>query len=49
MSGKTNKKFMNYPTLQQVENADRVQLGKWYRYLRSPGWDKLNSPPRRVL
>lgn len=35
---------MDYPTLQQVEAADREQLGKWYRFLQSPGWAYLNSP-----
>ena len=28
---------MNYPTLEQVETADREQLAKWYRFLPSPG------------
>lgn len=35
---------MNYPTLQQVEAADRKQLGEWYRFLKSPGWAHLNEP-----
>jgi len=27
---------MRYPTVEQVEKADRIQLAKWYRFLRSP-------------
>ncbi len=27
---------MNYPTLEQVEAADRYQLCKWHRFLGSP-------------
>lgn len=34
---------MRYPTLEEVENADREQLGNWYRFLPSPGWDSLNE------
>ncbi len=26
-----------YPTMEEVEGADRMQLAKWYRYLHSPG------------
>lgn len=33
---------MNYPTLQQVEGADREQLAIWYRFLKSPGWAHIN-------
>lgn len=29
---------MEYPTAQEVEAADREQLGRWYRFLNSPGW-----------
>ena len=28
---------MKYPTLEEVEKADRVQLARWYRFLQSPG------------
>lgn len=28
---------MAYPTLEQVEKADRIQLARWYRFLGSPG------------
>lgn len=28
---------MNYPTMQEVEAADKVQLAKWHRFLPSPG------------
>jgi hypothetical protein len=29
--------MMNYPTLEEVEQADRRELAKWYRFLKSPG------------
>ena len=32
---------MKYPTIEQVKEADRVQLGTWYRFLPSPGWDHV--------
>lgn len=28
---------MTYPTMTQVEEADYIQLAKWYRFLPSPG------------
>lgn len=28
---------MKYPTLEEVETADIVQLCRWYRFLKSPG------------
>jgi hypothetical protein len=28
---------MNYPTLEEVERADRLELCRWYRFLPSPG------------
>jgi hypothetical protein len=28
---------MNYPTLSEVDAADHEQLGRWYRFLPSPG------------
>lgn len=28
---------MHYPTLEEVERADRVQLARWHRFLTSPG------------
>jgi hypothetical protein len=28
---------MQYPTLEEVEMADRIQLARWYRFLPSPG------------
>jgi hypothetical protein len=31
---------MNYPTIQQVEQADREQLCRWYRFLLSPSSDE---------
>lgn len=33
----TNKMQIEiYPTLKDVDNADRYQICKWYRYLRMP-------------
>lgn len=26
-----------YPTLEEVETADQLQLAQWYRFLKSPG------------
>ena len=34
---------MKYPTLEQVENADREKLGEWCRFLPNPGWKALIS------
>lgn len=28
---------MNYPTKEEIEQADYVQLARWYRFLPSPG------------
>ena len=28
---------MNYPTMEQVESADHIQLARWCRFLSSPG------------
>ncbi|MCK4815453.1 hypothetical protein KA005_06765 [bacterium] len=28
---------MRYPTIDQVEKADRLQLARWSRFLKSPG------------
>ena len=32
---------MNYPTMEEVEKADRIQICRWYRFLPSPGWYTL--------
>jgi hypothetical protein len=29
---------MNYPTMEEVEKADRTQICRWYRFLESPAW-----------
>lgn len=34
---------MNYPTMEQVEAADREQLCRWWRFLKSPGASALNG------
>ena len=28
---------MQYPTAEKVKKADRLQLARWYRFLKSPG------------
>ena len=33
---------MTYPTLAQVENADREQLARWYRFLPSAGHSAID-------
>ncbi len=35
---------MNYPTLQQVNEADIHQLSEWYRFLDSPGARAIGEP-----
>lgn len=34
---------MNYPTMEEVDSADRVQLATWKRFLRSPGWNAVGQ------
>ena len=34
---------MSYPTLQQVEAANRLQLGQWSRFLKSPGHSAIGQ------
>jgi len=34
---------MNYPKIEEVEFADRVQLARWYRFLPSPGWNSIDK------
>lgn len=36
---------MRYPTKEQVESADRIQLLTWTRYLPSPGNAYINGDP----
>ena len=35
---------VNYPTMEEVEKADKLQLGIWWRFLPSPGTSGLNLP-----
>ena len=35
---------MQYPTLEQVEAADREQICRWWRFLRYPGCDDYGLP-----
>jgi hypothetical protein len=32
-----------FPTLKEVESAHRLQLGRWMRFLPSPGMDWINN------
>ena len=32
-----------YPTIEQVEDANREQLARWYRFLPSPGMDAIDA------
>ncbi len=34
---------LNYPTLEEVEYAGRLQLARWYRFLPSPGSSAVGS------
>ena len=43
---------MTYPTMEEVNNASRMQLARWHRFLPSPGvWaiDKDQDTFHRVL
>lgn len=35
---------MNYPTLEQVNEADAVSVCRWFRYLPSPGTSAIGTP-----
>ena len=35
---------MKYPTIEQVEAADRTQLARWYRFLPSPATRAIGKP-----
>ena len=35
-SSPTKKESMKIPTMEEVEEADHLQLCRWYRFLRSP-------------
>lgn len=36
--------MLSYPSLEAVNQADRIQLGRWVRFLPSPGLSALKSP-----
>ncbi|MHC4299624.1 MAG: hypothetical protein ACYS7Y_20285 [Planctomycetota bacterium] len=36
---------MKYPTMEEVEAADHVQVARWYRFLKGPGSDAIGKPP----
>ena len=33
----------SFPTMEDVEAADRIQLAKWYRFLPSPGMSAVGQ------
>lgn len=35
---------LQYPTLEEVEAADRIQLARWVRYLKGPGEYAIGKP-----
>ena len=35
---------MNFPTIDEVNAADRVQLCRWWRFLKSPGEGAIGKP-----
>ncbi len=34
---------MKYPTIEEIENADRITISRWYRYLPSPGVNHIQG------
>ncbi len=32
-----------YPTMDQIEEADRIQIARWYRFLPSPGMTAIGK------
>jgi hypothetical protein len=41
--GLMHNQFTDYPNMEEVEAAGRVQLGRWCRFLPSPGMDWVND------
>lgn len=41
--GLLHNKHLPYPTLAEVEQADRLQLGRWFRFCTSPGLDAIGK------
>ena len=41
--------MMNYPTMEQIENADRITICRWYRYLPSPGLEAIGEDQEKFL
>jgi len=50
LRAKLKETDMEYPTPEEVEKADRVQLARWSRYLSSPGSSAVGTPefPERL-
>ena len=41
---------MPYPTsMGEIENADRLQLGRWYRFLPSPGLGAIGKNRKEFI
>ena len=34
---------MKYPSKERIEEADRIQIARWWRYLPSPGINHINN------
>ena len=43
------EKIMTYPTMEQVESADQVQLCRWHRFLSSPGMGAIGKKDFAVV
>jgi len=35
---------MEYPTPKQIQEADRIQVARWWRYLPTPGANHTSNP-----
>ena len=40
---------MTYPTILEVETADRIQLCRWWRFLQSPGTEAIGRKNFQVV
>ena len=40
---------MGYPTLGEVEKANRIQLARWYRFMDSPGMSAIKGDDFEIV
>jgi hypothetical protein len=40
---------MNYPTLEEVNSADRISICRWYRFLSSPDSKERTAIMERIM